>query len=310
MKRSLNLFLLASLLISCTPQATAVEVTATQPAPTETSLPPIATSTTSPTETSIPTDTPSATPPACATPLNPSENATVPARGPFDFTWTSFAGAASYAISIGPTGWYPTNFPVSGTTLTRYMENFPSSSSYQWSITALNSAGQEICKAGPYAFVMSVDVAATASFVDQGVAGAPTANSPSTNSSGNQQNGSNNESNDEPSDNSSLDVSMLIMLDVDDSQCRLSVSFKVKSNHPFTFIRLLYRYSGQAQDEFVDLIPSSLEPYPAYNYYNATTPPLPVHYGDVVSFGVWYKVDIGTESSGVTLAHTMTNCNQ
>jgi len=309
MKRSLILFLLASLLISCVPQTTATEITATQPVPTQTSIPPSATSTALPTETSVPTDTPSPTPPACATPVNPIEDATVPARGPFDFTWTAFAGAASYIISIGPANWYPTNFPVSGTVLTRYMENFPSNPSYEWSITVINPAGQEICKAGPYKFVMSIEVSATASFNNGIAAVSGGTNSPNS-SSGTDQNGSDDESNNGSSNNSSLDISIMISGDSDDQQCRLSVGFRVKSNHEFTFFRLLYRYSGQAQDEFVDFTAGPLEPYPAYNFYSATTPPLPVKYGDTVSFGVWYKVDIGTESKSVTLLHSMTNCNQ
>ena len=189
------------------------------------------------------------------------------------------------------------------------MENFPSNPSYEWSITAINSVGQEICKAGPFAFVMSVDVSATASF-NNGIAVVPNASNSPNSSSGTDQNGSDDDSNGGSSNNSSLDVSMMIMLDTDDSGCRLFVSYKVKSNHEFTFIRLLYRYSGQAQDEFVDFVAGPLEPYPAYNLYNATTPPLPVKYGDTVSFGVWYKVDIGTESKGVTLQHSMTNCSQ
>jgi len=312
MKRSLILFLLASLLSSCLPQTTATEITATQPTSTQTSIPPTpaATSTALPTETSLPTDTPSPTPPSCATPVNPLENGTVPAQGPFDFMWTAFAGAASYIISIGPQSWYPTNFPVSGTTLTRYMENFPSNPSYEWSITAVNSTGQEICKAGPFAFVMSVDVSATASF-NNGVAAVPNETNPSNSSSGADQNGSENESNNGSSNNASLDVSIMISGDSDDQQCRLTASFNIKSNHEFVFIRLLYRYDGQQQEEFVDLTsPLPLQPYPAYNLYRATTPPLSVKQGDVVSFGVWYRVDIGTESKGVNLLHSMSNCSQ
>ncbi len=156
--------LLVSLLTSCAPQT--VDITPTQPEPTQTSVPPTATSTFTPlpTETALPTDTPSPTPPSCAVPLNPADNAAVPARGPFDFTWTAFEGAVSYIVSIGPKDWYPTNFPVSGTTLTRYMETFPSSPSYEWSIIALNAGGQQLCTAGPYEFVTSKDMRATPSF--------------------------------------------------------------------------------------------------------------------------------------------------
>ena len=315
MKRSMLLFLLASLLISCTPQTGAAELTATQPAPTQTSLPPPSTATTAalPTETPLPTDPPSPTAPACATPVNPVESATVPAYGPFDFKWTAFTGATSYVISIGPKGWFPTNFPVSGTTLTRYMESFPGNPAYEWSIAAINSAGQEICKAGPFAFAMSVDVSATASF-NNSIASVPDADNSSNPSSETDQ-GANDGAGDNSSggaaNNASLDISIMISGDSDDGQCRLTASFNIKSNHEFVFLRLLYRYDGQPQEEYVDLIaPLPLQPYPAYNLYTATTPSLPVTQGATVSFGVWYKVKIGTESKGVTIIHSMSNCSQ
>ena len=156
---------LVSMFVACAPQAAVVESTPAQIQLTNTASPPTAalTSTSIPTETSGPTLIPSATAASCAVPLNPSDNATVPARGPFDFTWTSFTGAASYVISIGPEDWYPTNFPVTGTTLTRYMETFQSSPSYEWSITALDSSGKEICKTEPVTFVTSAGEYATPS---------------------------------------------------------------------------------------------------------------------------------------------------
>ena len=164
--QSIIFVFLVSMLVACAPQAAVIESTATQVQPNNTSIPPTPTltSTSMPTETSVPTVIPSATSASCSVPLNPSENATVPASGPFDFTWTPFTGAGSYVISIGPVDWYPTNFPVTGTTLTRYMETFPSSPAYEWSVTALDSSGKEICKTGPYTFVTSADQYATPSF--------------------------------------------------------------------------------------------------------------------------------------------------
>lgn len=160
-----TILVLAGLLGACSSQA-AVSITPTQPVPTGTSIPSTATLTFTPlpTETALPTDTAAPTAPSCAIPLSPTDNATVPARGPFDFTWTSFEGASSYVISIGPADWYPTDFPVADTTLTRYMETFPDSPSYQWSITALNASGQKLCTVGPYTFVTSKDMYATPSF--------------------------------------------------------------------------------------------------------------------------------------------------
>lgn len=158
------LILLVSLLAACTPQAPA-EITPTSPPPTQTLIPATATPsfTPLPTETLPPTQTATAVPPSCAVPLNPTDNATVPASGPFDFRWAPFDGASSYVISIGPAGWYPTNFPATGTTLTRYMETFPSSPSYEWSIAALNASGQQICTTGPYTFATAKDLQATPS---------------------------------------------------------------------------------------------------------------------------------------------------
>src|SRR5258706_3332420 len=168
MKKIFICVLLTILLAACAPQATAVNSTPTIVPPTITPIPAISTPipTALPTDTPLPTNTASPTPPSCAVALNPTHNATIPPKGAFDFTWTSFAGAASYVISIGPADWYPTNFPVTGTTLTRYMEIFPKSPSYQWSIAALDSSGQEVCKTGPYKFVTSVDQYATPSFAN------------------------------------------------------------------------------------------------------------------------------------------------
>jgi len=160
--------LITTILISCSPQTTILENTPIVPPATSTFVLPTATlfPTLSPTETFVPTETP--LPVTCAVPLNPTDNATVPASGPFDFAWVPFDKAASYVIAIGPSGWYPTNFPVTGTVLTRYMENFPISSSYEWKITVLDSSGGEICSSGPYTFVTSTGLYATPAFADSG----------------------------------------------------------------------------------------------------------------------------------------------
>jgi hypothetical protein len=222
-----------------------------------------------------------------------------------------FAGAASYVVSIGPAGWYPTNFPVTGTTLTRYMENFPNSPSYEWSISAVNATGGEICRAGPYKFVMSVDLYATPSFSTANSVISVTEvtqseNNSSNNSSGGQENGSNQNS----SNNTYLDASFMIIADGDTQDCRLGVSYKVKINHEFTSFQLLYGLSQDALDNSVDFTAAILEPYPAYNNYNAVTPPLPVRNGDTVYFATWYALDIGTTERGPVFSHSMTNCNQ
>lgn len=295
-KKTMIFILLTSALISCTPQAIVVENTPTVSEPTATLLDTAITSTSAvvPSATSSPTILPSVTPASCAVPLSPVENASVPAAGPFDFTWTPFEGAASYVIAIGPSDWYPTTFPVTSTTLTRYMEIFPSSPSYQWTITALNSSGQEICKAGPYTFVTSADQYATPSFTGD------------VSASTEDENVTNNVSNDGSSNQEPADVSILIASD-SDSECRLSVSYRVKSNYPIQFARLLYSYDGGVTIASVDLQAHSSDPYPAYNYYSATTPALPVTNGTVVEFGaVWTNAGVG----GLSLSHTMTSCDQ
>ncbi|HSL46190.1 MAG TPA: hypothetical protein VK897_22335 [Anaerolineales bacterium] len=319
LRLSIVFILLVSILISCSPQAAAVDIMPTQAEPTQTSIPPSATSTFTalPTETPPLTDTPAPTLSSCAVALNPINNATVPARGPFDFTWTAFTGASSYVVSIGPAGWYPTNFPVSGTTLTRYMESFPSGSTYQWSISAVNATGQEICKAGPYTFAMSADLAATPSFniSNVQVSAAESENTSSNNNSSEaQQNGSNSgqqsESHQGSSNDSYLDASFMIVADGDTEDCRLSVMYNVKINHQFTSFKLIYGLSSNAMDSSVDFTAGFLEPYPAYNSYSAVTPPLPVKNGDTVYFGISYALDIGTKSKGPAMPHSMTNCNQ
>src|SRR5258708_939561 len=133
-----SFILMISILTACTPQANTLVTTSSPPPPTQQASPvaiPTFTVTVLPTETQLPTNTPSPIPPSCAMPLNPIDHATIPARGPFDFTWTAFSGAASYVVSIEPKNWYPTNFPVNGTTLTRYMETFSNGPSFEWSIT-------------------------------------------------------------------------------------------------------------------------------------------------------------------------------
>jgi hypothetical protein len=233
--------LLVSILVSCAPQAATVEAMPTPLAPTQTSTPLTATLTFTPlpTETALPSDTPPPTTLPCAMPINPIENATIPAQGPFDFTWTPFEGAVSYIISIGPVDWLPTNFPVNGTTLTRYMESFPSSPSYEWSISAINAAGQEICKSGPYTFVTSADLSATPSFATNGISATESNSSSSSSNSSGGQNESGESSS--PSNNSTFsDTSFIILSDGDTQDCRLSVIYNVKSNQEFVFLRFIY----------------------------------------------------------------------
>ena len=300
-----------SILISCAPQAATLEATATPPASTQTSIPPTATITFTPlpTETAVPSATLPPTTLPCAMPINPIDQATIPAQGPFDFTWTPFEGAVSYIISIGPPNWFPTNFPVHGTTLTRYMESFPSSPSYEWSISAINAAGQEICKTGPYTFVTSADLSATPSFVTNNIPITQSGNNPpnnSSNSSGSNQTSSGRSSSDRPTFS---DISFMIQGDSDTQDCRLGVSYQVKSNEEFVFIKLIYQTEGGVEGS-VDLVPDSREPYPAYNTYRALTEPLPVQNGETVRFGIWDKTVSGSQDRGLTLLHSMTNCNQ
>jgi len=306
MKRLALFYVLAGFLIACTPQAASIETTPTLPDPTQTALSftPTITSTSPSTSTALPADTPSAIPPTCAVAINPRDNATVPAHGQFDFQWTDFTGAASYIVSIGPTNWYPTNFPVTGTVLTRYMETLTNGPSFEWSITALNAAGQEICKTGPYTFVTSAQVSATASFNTNVDVSNSNNTSDGLSNNGSNDNGSNNSS----SNNPTPDVLTMIIGDNDDAQCRLGISYRVKSNMTFDFIRV--QYSANGQQGYIDLTPSSQDPYPAYNVYYGQTPPLPVKQGDEVLFGIWIKLaGIDGESGGMGLSHTMTNCS-
>lgn len=299
-QKSIILICLTSVLLSCTPQNVVIENTPTQPEPASTvvTLPTLSTAPTLlPSETPFPTDIPSITPASCVVALNPVENASVPAKGPFDFTWTPFTGAASYVVSIGPSDWYPTNFTVTGTSLTRYMEIFQDSPSYEWSIAALDSSGQEICKTGPYTFKTSPDQYATPSFAGNVSSSEENNGDTSSNSSSGSNNGSGNKEYSEFLVNIQLDS---------DSECRLSVSYRIKTNQPIQFARLYYSYDGGATVEFVDLVAYSSDPYPAYNHYSATTPPLPVTNGTIVQFGAGFT---GATTGGLTLYHTMTSCN-
>jgi hypothetical protein len=169
---------------------------------------------------------------------------------------------------------------------------------------------KELCKAGPFAFVMSVDVAATASFATGIVAASDNENSSDSSEGGSDESNddSGDTSNGGASNQSSSDISVLIVSDSDNEQCQLTTSFQVKSNRQFVFIRMIYQYNGQ--DGAVDLSSGALQPYPSYNYYSATTPSLSVSQGDVVRFGVWYRTDSGEESRGYTLQHSMSSCSQ
>lgn len=257
-----TVLVLASILGACSPR-TEVTITPTQILPTETSLPSTATLTFTPlpTETLLPTETASPTPPSCAVPVNPAADASVPAKGPFDFTWSAFEGASNYVVSIGPAGWYPTNFPVTGTTLTRYMETFPNSSSYEWSITAMDSSGREICKAGPYKFTTSNTEHATPSFTGAEVAGTNQDNETVTNLQSD-------DSVSTPNDYAKI----LSITDLPD--CYIKVTVEVRHSRPIgrAVVQIRTDTTEDSVDSGFDLFPVSIGNYPEPSIYERESP--------------------------------------
>jgi hypothetical protein len=74
--------------------------------------------------------------------------------------------------------------------------------------------------------------------------------------------------------------------------------------------RLLYDYAKFAVSTSANFIQAGPDPYSAYSFYSASTPPLPVRQGETVNFQVRYRADTGPETRAVTFQHSMSDCAQ
>lgn len=91
----------------------------------------------------------------CVTLLSPVDGAELPVSGPVDFTWTEYPGAYKYIITFFPPNTPAVSFLAWTPSHTRYMESFPDSGAYQWTITVKDADIQDICTAGPFTFTKS-----------------------------------------------------------------------------------------------------------------------------------------------------------
>jgi hypothetical protein len=94
----------------------------------------------------------------CITLLEPLDLADLPAQGKVVFTWTAHPDAETYSLNfIFPDG-LELNFTTDETTLNRYMDGFSmhpaynQSGEHQWNVSALNTAGEELCQSDFFTF--------------------------------------------------------------------------------------------------------------------------------------------------------------
>jgi len=69
------------------------------------------------------------------------------------FSWTAMPAAASYILNITLPSEDIVIFESEETEITRYIEAFTQGGEYQWNITALNTAGEEICSSDFFTFM-------------------------------------------------------------------------------------------------------------------------------------------------------------
>lgn len=239
---------------------------------------------------------------SCAVPVNPTDNAIVPANGPFDFTWEPFGEAASYVVAIGPSDWYPTNFPVSGTILTRYMETFPASSSYQWSITALNAAGQEICKTETFKFVTSAELYATPSYAysDPGIVQSAAGDQPDSQ---------------DPNPSSEIPHQDFKFgsIAVNDSDCSVGATVSVITTYPVNSAIMRYTFDPSEANSIdfcnwgsaFGLGTTDSSSYGGYNNFSGTG----IKNGDVIYLMAKFVYNQGVVGCSPLVQHTITSCS-
>ncbi len=88
-----------------------------------------------------------------ATPTLAPENETdFPTAAKVIFLWTAMDDAATYLLNITLPFGNITTFESETTEITRYIEAFTQGGEYQWNVTALNAAGEEVCSSDFFTF--------------------------------------------------------------------------------------------------------------------------------------------------------------
>ena len=100
----------------------------------------------------IPTFTPTPEPLICVQPLTPEDGAELPNIGKVIFSWTEMDDATEYILEITMPSGNIVSFESDKAEIARYMEAFEQGGEYQWSITSMNTDGEEICESVVLAF--------------------------------------------------------------------------------------------------------------------------------------------------------------
>jgi hypothetical protein len=113
------------------------------------------TATATSTATSTPTATPTFTPEPliCSQLLTPEDGAELPYEGKVIFSWSGLDNATKYILEITMPSGNIVSFESDKTEIARFMEAFEQGGEYQWTSTALNAAGEGICKSVIFTFI-------------------------------------------------------------------------------------------------------------------------------------------------------------
>ena len=68
------------------------------------------------------------------------------------FSWGAQAGAVNYVLSISDVFGNTAVLETNGTSLVKYIEILPGGGNYEWSVTAFNANGDEICTTASASF--------------------------------------------------------------------------------------------------------------------------------------------------------------
>ena len=90
--------------------------------------------------------------PSCVELLTPENEIEFGETAKVIFSWTAMDNTASYILNITLPFGNITTFESEETEITRYIEAFTQGGEYQWNVTALNAAGEEICSSDFFSF--------------------------------------------------------------------------------------------------------------------------------------------------------------
>ena len=92
----------------------------------------------------------------CTQPLTPEDGAELPYIGKVIFSWTEIEDATKYILTITMPSGNIVTFESDKTEIVRYLEAFEQGGEYEWSITALNAKGEEICESAIFTFTKEI----------------------------------------------------------------------------------------------------------------------------------------------------------